>query len=131
MNARSCLHRALPLLTLSALLLALSLPASAFLFGGGEEEEASVTAFAKNGPATGVITFSADDFQVTGSESLDAIVLDSLPDEHAGVLTLAGEALRVGDVVAMTAVDGMRFQPLAAPTVASTSFTFTARPMAC
>ena len=125
MNARSCLHRALPLLTLSALLLALSLPASAFLFGGGEEEEASVTAFAKNGPATGVITFSADDFQVTGSAALDAIVLDSLPDEHAGVLTLAGEALRVGDVVAMTAVDGMRFQPLAAPTVASTSFTFT------
>ena len=37
MNARSCLHRALPLLTLSALLLTLSLPASAFLFGGEEE----------------------------------------------------------------------------------------------
>jgi len=119
------LRRALPLLTLCAVLLSASLPASALLFDKEEAEPSSVAAFSKNGLATGVISFSADDFKVNGGDALDSIVISALPDDRAGLLTLAGQPLQVGDVVAMSAVAGIRFQPLAAPAAAATSFLFT------
>lgn len=99
MKHTSPLRRVLPLS--AALALLLSLPASAFLFwGSGTEEESSVTVMAKNTLTPQTITFSADDFRVSGSAGLDSIVITALPDSRAGVLTLSSTALAVGDVVA-------------------------------
>ncbi len=117
-------RRVLPVLVLCAVLLSASLPASALLFGEGEDEAPAVAAFSKNALSSQVITFSAEDFQVTGGAELDSILIASLPDIQAGLLTLGGYPLRVGDSVALSAVNGVRFQPLAEPTVESTGFTF-------
>lgn len=102
------------------------LPASAFFFGSSAPSQpGTVAAFSKNGPATGTISFSAADFQVDGGQTLDSILITSLPDLEAGVLTLGSSELTVGSAVAASALNGLRFQPLSAPTVAATSFTFT------
>ena len=91
---------------MTALLLTFALPASA-LFGLGEEAETpSVAAFSKNGPVGNAISFSADDFVVQSGGALDAIVISTLPDQAAGVLTLGGQPLNAGDVVTMNAVSG-------------------------
>lgn len=125
MKHRAFLRRSLPLLSLTVLLLTFALPTYA-LFGIGEEEEApSVAAFSKNGPAGRAITFSAEDFVVQSGGALDSIVISTLPDQAAGILTLGGQPLNAGDVVAMNAVSGLSFQPLTASAVTSASFTFT------
>ncbi len=121
------LRRALPLGLLFALLLS-NTPASAFFFGKSTETgEAAVSAFAKNGLIGEGIAFSQEDFHVTpdSSAALDAIVITALPAVAAGVLALAGQELAVGDEIAMSAIDGLRFLSAAAPTVQTTSFTFT------
>lgn len=61
----------------------------------------------------------------SGDAELDSIVFTSLPDSNAGVLTLDGVDIAVGDAAAMSAVSGLRFYPNTSPTVASTQFTFT------
>ena len=103
----------------------LVVPASAIFFSDGGE--VSVSAFAKNGLPSNVLTFSADDFQVNGGKdvTLDSFVLTSLPDPGAGMLKLGDDDLAVGDTVSMNAVAGMKFCPLSIPVVADTSFTFT------
>lgn len=110
-----------------ALVLAMSLPVSASISSSGETEHAAVSAFVKNGTVSDVISFSAEDFQVTGDEtaSLDSVILTSLPSAEAGMLMMGSQPIAAGDVVAMSAVDGLRFYPLSTPTVAATSFTFT------
>ncbi|NCC69693.1 MAG: S-layer homology domain-containing protein, partial [Clostridia bacterium] len=120
------LRRATPLLVLTAILMTLAVPATALL-SGESADVASVAAFAKNGTVSDVITFSADDFfvETTGKAELDSILLNSLPDVNAGVLMLGNSALIPGDQISLSAVSGMKFYPLTAPTVASTSFTFT------
>ena len=125
MKHRAFLRRSLPLLSLTVLLLTFALPTYA-LFGIGEEAEAPlVAAFSKNGPAGSAITFSAEDFVVQSGGALDSIVISTLPDQAAGILTLGGQPLNAGDVVAMNAVSGLSFQPLTASAVTSASFTFT------
>lgn len=122
------LRRVFPVLTLCALLLSASMPASAFLFGKDEAAgEAAVATFSKNGPASLPISFTPDDFRVEagGNVALDSIQVDVLPDPAAGVLTLAEEPLAVGDVVAMNAVYGLRFTASAPGAPADSSFTFT------
>ena len=49
-----------------ALSVSLALPASAFLFSQDDAQPAAVSAFSKNTTLSGAITFSADDFIVTG-----------------------------------------------------------------
>ena len=105
--------------------LALSLPVSAALFGGGDTAAPSVAAFSKNGPATGDISFSPEDFQVSGDASLSAITISSLPDPGAGVLTIGGQSIPAGSEIAVSALSGLRFTPLATPVLSATSFTFT------
>jgi len=109
---------------LTASSLAFVLPAAG-LFGGEQAQAPGVAAFSKNGPATGSIPFSAADFRVTGEERLRSIVLSSLPDSGCGMLTIAGQALPVGTEVAVSALDGLRFTPLATPVLSTTQFTFT------
>ena len=125
MKRSTCLRRAMPLLVLTAIVMTLAVPATALL-SGGSESTATVAAFAKNGTIQDAITFSADDFivETDGDVKLDSIRLTSLPDVNAGVLILGDSALVPGDLVAMSAVSGLKFQPLTVPTAASSSFTF-------
>lgn len=109
------------------LTLALVLPASASLFFAEEAAApGSVAAFSKSGLCNGAISFSAADFVVeSGEQSLDSILLTGLPDLGTGVLTLGERELSLGDSVALSALDGLRFQPLKQPAALSTSFSFT------
>ena len=118
-----CTRRAMILAL--ALSVSLALPASAFLFSQDDAQPAAVSAFSKNTTLSGAITFSADDFIVTGDGELDCLIVKQLPDTNAGMLTLGGQPIAEGDVVALPAVEALRFTPLAAPTVAATSLTFT------
>ncbi|MEG2119233.1 MAG: Ig-like domain-containing protein [Pseudoflavonifractor sp.] len=125
MKDHKYLRRYLPLLTLTALLMTMAVPASAFLLGGKDGEAVpTVAAFSKNGLATGTISFSPSDFTVSGG-TLHSIIFSALPDPDAGILTLAGAPLRVGDAAALSAVAGLRFQPISAPAVGTTEFSFT------
>ncbi len=117
------LHRFLALFIAGAL--SFALPASAALFGAGQEPEAlSVAAFSKNGLASDVISFSPEDFRVEGNAALRSIVVTSLPDPSAGMLTIGNQAVPQGSEVAVAALDGLRFTPLATPMLSATSFTF-------
>ena len=106
---------------LVALGLAAALPASALFSDPGESDRADLS-LAKNGLVGETMAFSADDFD--SEEGLDAIVVTSLPDPAAGTLTLGGLLVGEGDVIALSAVDGLRFTPSAQPTVLETGFTF-------
>ena len=125
MNSPRSLRRGVLLLLMAALSVLMALPVSAQLLSP-EPEAPAVATFAKNGTPREVFTFSADDFLVENSDvGLDSIVLASLPDSNAGVLTLGGINLAAGEAVALEAVSGMAFTPNSAPTVATTSFSFT------
>ena len=108
-------------LTLACLL---AMPASA-LFGRESADPIGVATFSKNGPITGTISFSPDDFQVSGDGNLSSIIVTSLPDPTAGVLTVGGQLVAEGSEIATSAISGLQFNPLLDPSLTSTSFTFT------
>ena len=122
-NAR---RRITILLLAVALVLAMSVPASASILSA-PTESAAVAAFTKSGITTEILTFSPDDFLVTGDESvsLDSVILTSLPNPQAGLLMLGDQLLASGDVILLSAIEGMRFRPLAEPIVSTTAFSFT------
>ena len=124
MKHRVLLRRALPLAVLAAVLYSAGWPASAFFFQK-DEAAPTVAAMTKNGPAAEPISFSEEDFVVEGSGKLDSIVITTLPDAAVGCLTLGAQGIQVGDVIAMEAVDGLRFTPLAAPAGLEAQFQFT------
>lgn len=114
-----------PLLSLLlSLCMILAVPVSASA-GDGEEAPVAVAAFSKNGLTDQVISFSEEDFQVSGGAVLTSIVIDTLPDPAAGLLTIGGQAVPQDCEIAMSAVDGLRFTPLATPMLSATEFTFT------
>lgn len=128
MKRLSFLRRITPALVLVAVVMTLLVPASAFLgLGAPAAAAAAVQTFSKNGTVQSVITFSSADFVVEGGNSaaLDSIIVSALPSLNAGILKLGDQELASGDIIAMSAVSGLRFYPLASPTVASTGFTFT------
>lgn len=104
--------------------LAFTLPAWGGLFSSKDPVAPAVAAFSKNGPATDAISFSPADFRVDGDDTLSSIVLTSLPDPQAGMLTIAGQVLPQGTEIAMSAVSGLEFTPLVTPMLSTTSFTF-------
>ena len=124
MKHRVLLRRALPLAVLAAVLYSAGWPASAFFFQK-DEAAPTVAAMTKNGPAAEPISFSEEVFVVEGSGKLDSIVIATLPDAAVGCLTLGAQGIQVGDVIAMEAVDGLRFTPLAAPAGLEAQFQFT------
>ncbi len=125
MKNRAILRRGLPAAVLAAALLSASLPASAILFSQTEAAP-TVAAVSKNGPAAQPILFTQEDFQVQDSKAvLDSLVIATLPDAGTGRLALGGQELQAGDVVSMNAVDGLRFEPAAAPAGDSAQFTVT------
>ena len=123
MKHRALLRRSLPLAVLAAVLLSSGVPASAFFFRRNETEP-TVAAVTKNGPATEPIAFTRDDFVADGGE-LDNLVVATLPDTGVGELSLGGQALQVGDVISMEAVDGLCFTPAAAPAATEAQFQLT------
>ncbi len=125
MKQPAFLRRALPLLLLVALCMTLAVPVSAFWGKSEKDADPSVSAFSKNGLSSAPIIFSADDFVVSGKATLDSVVIATLPDPGAGMLTMGGQPVTAGDSIAMSAIAGLRFQPLAAPVVAATGFSFT------
>lgn len=123
----SRLTRRITILTLALVTAAaMAIPASAQLLGEEAPALPTVAHFAKNGTVHDVIVFSPDDFVVDqGDAVLDTIVVSSLPNPGAGILTMGDTDLAVGDTIATAALAGMRFRPLSTPTMAATSFTFT------
>jgi len=117
--------KGLPLLVLFALLMGAGAPASALLFFQDEPDVTEVFASAKNGMAGEVLSFSAEDFTVTGAGELAVLRIQSLPDPAVGVLTIGGQTLSVGDEVYLRAVEGLRFVPALAPQSTETSVVFT------
>lgn len=117
-------RRSLALLCAGAL--SFVLPAAA-LFGGQDAlpEAVSVAAFSKNGLTSQPIAFDAEDFRVNGDAQLSSIVVTSLPDPSAGVLTIGNQPVPEGSEVALAAINGLRFTPLSSPMLSATSFTFT------
>lgn len=114
-----------PVLAL-ALVCTLSLPASAF-FWNKKTDVPSVSDFSKNGMVGQVISFSAEDFPVSGGSggtALAAITLKTLPDIGAGMLTVGGQPLTEGALVDASALSGLQFQALPTPSVNETAFTF-------
>lgn len=120
MSHPSFRRRVTPILLATALLCALAVPVSAAL--QSQPEVLSVSAFSKNTTIGSAVTFSPDDFRISGEGTLDAIRITSLPDGASGVLTLGAAPLAHGDLVTMSAVSGMKFSPLA--TAATAEFTF-------
>lgn len=106
---------------LAAAALTAALPASA-LFSDQEESSPTVLDVVKNGMAAQSIDFQSSDFVVEGDGALDAIMITRLPEE--GVLTVGGQMVGEGDVIAMSAVDGLRFTPAAASEAAEAGFLF-------
>ena len=106
---------------LAAAALTAALPASA-LFSDREESSPAVLDVVKNGMAAQSIDFQSSDFVVEGDGALDAIVITRLPEE--GVLTVGGQMVGEGDVIAMSAVEGLRFTPAAASETTESGFRF-------
>lgn len=120
-------QRIVVLILAAVLTLGMSVSVSAAVNSAEDSRPAAVAAFSKNSTVSDVITFSEADLRLTGDDgvSLDSIILSSLPDRQAGVLMIGDQALAVGDILSVSAVNGMRFYPLSSPTTASTSFCFT------
>lgn len=119
-------RRGLTLLLALALLCSFSLPSSAF-FRSKKADSPRVLDFTKNGLLGEVITFTPEDFALTGDdgETLAAITLATLPDPGCGELTVGGQPVTTGTVVQATALAGLRFQISAAPDREETGFAFT------
>ena len=105
-----------------ALMLSLALPSSAFFWK--KSGESTVADLSKNGLMGSMFVFTNEEFQVTGdnSVSLQAVVVETLPDAGAGTLLLGGTVLEPGSRVEKSALSGLRFQSLGNPTVTKTSF---------
>lgn len=104
----------------------LALPhASAMFSEKAPQEPAAVEAFSKNGLISGTISFSPEDFRVTGESQLSSIILTSLPDPAAGMLTIAQQPIPENSQIETTAINGLRFTPVSTPEILSTNFTFT------
>ena len=118
------LRRALAPLTAAALLCTMILPASAFFWS--RKEAPAVADVTRNVLIGEELRFSSGDFPVTGDsgQTLSSITLTSLPNQGTGVLCVGSQALEEGAVIQASALDGLRFQTLTAPTAHTASFTF-------
>lgn len=118
-------RRAVTILLGTALLCSLAVPASAF-FWKKKSDTPSVSNVTHNVLIGATLHFTPDDFAVTGNgDDLSSITITALPDRSCGVLSVGSQPLEQGAVIRVTALDGLRFQSMNAPTTESTSFSFT------
>lgn len=120
------LRRAATALLGAVLLCSLTVPASAF-FWNKKSEPSTVTDVTRNVLIGGTLHFSSEDFvPTTGADDpLSAITITTLPDRACGVLSVGSQSVEPGTVVRATALNGLRFQAMNAPTAEKTSFSFT------
>ena len=102
-----------------ALTAAAALPARALW--SREQAESAVAAFAKSDSPGQIITFTPEDFRVSGQEELSAIVVRDLP--AGGALRLAGADVRSGEALEANRLGALCFVPDIGREV-HTSFTF-------
>lgn len=118
-------RRALTILLGIAVLCSLTVPASAF-FWKKTSDTPSVNNVSHSVLIGGTLQFTPDDFADSGNkDALSSITITSLPDRSCGVLSIGSQPLEQGAVVRATALEGLRFQAMNAPTAESTSFSFT------
>lgn len=124
MNLQPIKHRVVAICAVIAL--ATVFPASTAIATVHSTEAAAVMNFSKSGNINKTIEFTTDDFRIAGSrnESLDSIILTSLPSRDAGTLMLGDRMLSIGDIIAFSALDGIRFLPSQSPQISNTSFSF-------
>lgn len=117
------LRRVVNLVLSAALLGALTIPTSAF-FRKKKADTPALTDSTRNVLIGGTLSFSTDDFSVSDDESLSSITITALPDRGCGVLSVGTQPLEQGSIVRSTALDGLRFQAMNAPTAERTAFSF-------
>jgi len=110
----------------AVLVCSLTIPASAF-FRNRKSEASTPTDMTRNVLVGGTLHFSSEDFNSTAGtgNTLSAITITSLPDRACGVLSIGAQSVEQGTVVRSTALDGLRFQAMNAPTADKTAFSFT------
>ena len=119
------LRKAAAVLLGTVLLCTLPLPASAF-FWNKKSDTPLTTDVTRNVLIGGTLHFTADDFALSGAgDDLSSITINTLPDRRCGVLSIGSEPLEQGSVIRSTALEGLRFQAMNAPTAERTTFTFT------
>ena len=111
----------------AAIAIAAIFPVSAAVKDSEPADPAAIMSFSKCGIISTGISFSAEDFRLIGNNetSLDFITLTSLPPHETGNLMLGDQLLVVGDVITVSALNGIRFCPSITSETLNTSFTFT------
>ena len=109
----------------AVLLLALTLPASAF-FWDREPAVLTVDDFSRNGLVGTAVSFTSEDFAPRDGDADDlaGITIQTLPDPGTGQLTVGGLPLSPGSAVETSALSGLRFQIAQRPAAETASFTF-------
>lgn len=111
----------------AAIAIAAVFPVSAAVKDSDSTDPAAIMSFSKSGVITKGISFSAEDFRLIGDTdtSLDFITLTSLPAHETGNLMLGDQLLAVGDIITVSALNGIHFSPSSTSETLTTSFTFT------
>lgn len=119
------LRRAATALLGVVLLCSLTIPASAF-FWNKKSEPNTVTDATRNVLIGGTLHFSAEELTAAAGtdDTLSAITITALPDRACGVLSVGSQSVEQGTVIRATALDGLRFQAMNAPTAGKTAFSF-------
>ena len=110
MKRTTLFTRGMGMVLCAALVGALIVPASAFFWN--RKEEPKLLDVTKNGLFGSEIVFEAEDFRLkdAGDRTLEAIIIDTLPDPKAGVLLMGEEPVAEGTQVAYRALPGLRFR---------------------
>jgi len=100
------------------------IPASAFF--RWKKAEPTVTHSTRNIAYGETLTFSSDDFSSSAQDDnpLTAITITALPNRACGILSVGTQPLEQGEVIRLTALNGLRFQAMNAPTTDKTSFSY-------
>ncbi len=111
MDTRTCKIRTAAALCCCAAALAAA-PAVRALFDQPRQAPA-VAVFSKSEESGAVVTFSQEDFtsRLEGDDKLEGIVINSLPDQQAGVLKIAGRPLLCGEGVTADGLNTLSFEP--------------------
>lgn len=97
---------------------------TAYGFWGKKIASAAISTFSKQGAEKGAIVFSAEDFtsRLSKNAKLSGIVINELPAETAGTLSLDGRALMAGEGISLDKINTLKFTP--ATDEALTTFSF-------
>lgn len=121
MLQRTTFRKVFPITLCAALLCAMIVPVCA-LWGRKEAAPAPST-LTRNVVFGDTLSFRAEDFSLSGGDSLAHLTVTALPDPNSGILTVGDQAVATGAVIHAQALHGLRFQPIPATTATTASFT--------